>query len=47
MKEKFCKDCIFWGWAIFVCFKEENEGIRAFENTPACKYFKSKKNETN
>lgn len=40
MGKNFCKDCIFWGRDIFVCFKEENEGIRAFENTIACEYYK-------
>lgn len=35
---KVCKDCAYFSCALFVCFHPENEGIRAFENTPACQH---------
>jgi hypothetical protein len=37
-----CKDCIWFSKQLFVCFHPEKEGIRAFEETPACIDFISK-----
>lgn len=34
---KVCKDCAYYSNVLYVCFHPDNEGIRAFDNTPACK----------
>lgn len=36
---RICKNCAYYGSALFVCFHPENEGIRAFDTTPACKKY--------
>lgn len=38
----FCKNCKYYSKDLYVCFHPENEGIRAFENTPSCKYYNEK-----
>lgn len=39
MENNTCKDCKWFSSALFVCWHEANEGIRAFEHSKACKYF--------
>lgn len=43
MKEK-CKDCVWYSSALFVCFHEDNEGRRVFDDSTACNNIKKKDN---
>lgn len=35
---KVCKNCAYYSSALYVCFHPCNEGIRVFDNTPACEH---------